>query len=67
MNKEKNCVICFESNCIFNGPSNSDIDTDCTHYFCVDCIQRMYQEDVNCCPICRRDWTDWIQRQEDDD
>ena len=46
-----------------DGPRNSDMITDCRHMICTKCCQK--ESNIKdgkevLCPICRRDWTDWI-------
>ena len=55
------CPICFHNNKIFDGPHNSDIETQCIHYFCTDCIRVMEEKNINRCPMCRADWSEWIR------
>lgn len=64
--EKQSCSICMltydEMGHAFDGPSNSDIDTDCIHYFCTLCLHKMfdnkYENDIKC-PLCRRDISDW--------
>ena len=46
-----------------DGPVNSDYITECRHMICVECCQK--ESNIKdgrevLCPICRRDWTEWI-------
>ena len=67
------CYICYDTDTIFDGKSNSGVVTDCRHFFCIYCIEDMHCNQISQCPICREDWTDWIcshyplSRDDDDD
>ena len=46
-----------------DGPCNSDLITGCRHMICTICCQK--ESNIKdgrevLCPICRRDWTEWI-------
>ncbi len=64
---DKNCYICRveynrDTYILKDGPENSGVykNCPCRHYFCVPCIEQMFYHDINTCPICRFDWTEWI-------
>jgi hypothetical protein len=46
MEKEEGCPICHEKLC--------DIQTECNHFFCEDCITSWF-EISHKCPMCRED------------
>lgn len=57
----KECCICLDNfDWPFDGASNSDIETECEHYFCVRCLHKMFDnKDDIMCPLCRRDISEW--------
>ena len=69
MDSDENCSICYrkyglQSNGIFlckDGHSNSDYITTCEHWFCFNCINKFYIEQVYNCPICNENWLQWIK------
>ena len=69
MDSDENCSICYrkyglQSNGIFlckDGHSNSDYITTCEHWFCCNCIDKFYIEQVYNCPICNENWLQWIK------
>jgi hypothetical protein len=62
------CPICLqtfeETRTSFDGPCNSDIPTNCTHYLCICCWEEIFERSCNCCgvkcPLCREDITEWL-------
>ena len=55
-----------------DGINNSDYESTCKHYICVECCDKMcrkavYDRDEVQCPICRYDWTQWIIYRYKDD
>lgn len=65
MRSDTNCPICYveydRDKCILkHGPSNTDIEDPCPHYFCVDCLRDLQERRILNCPICRKDWSEFI-------
>jgi len=64
---DSHCSICYEKfgreALLMDGPSNSDIETTCKHFFYTCCWEEMRQiaeySDI-LCPLCRVDVTDWL-------
>jgi hypothetical protein len=74
MENDNQCCICFMSydrnnGLLQDGPSNSDIYTNCScrHYFCINCLGEMYNNQIILCPLCRFDFSDWINTHYSDD
>ena len=63
--EEESCPVCFEKfsreNWVLkDGPSNSDFETECCHWLCVDCWTNIYEHGNHQCPICREDVSEWL-------
>jgi hypothetical protein len=64
---EDTCPIClrdYDRNTLLkDGIQNSDCISDCNHWACVECWEQIYYQhnDIDTCPICRSDITDWLQ------
>ncbi len=43
-----------------DGPRNSDIPTECTHWLCFSCWYNRYRKGLRECPICERDVSEWL-------
>jgi len=63
------CPICYEKysdNKIADSIHNTGRESNCRHYFCMDCLYQMGEKSVEeggtiiCCPICREDLTQYI-------
>lgn len=65
------CCICFESYGLQSdgsflcedGKFNSNFAEGCKHSCCYNCCVSLYDNMIDevRCPICREDWTEWIQ------
>ena len=64
---EDACPICLRDydrySLAQDGPQNSDFNSLCNHWCCVECWTKIYyqQNDKDTCPICRADITDWLK------
>lgn len=69
--EDDNCPVCHrrydrDEGPLRDGPSNSDMQTDCTHFLCVDCWSRMYSlyrlyGQKPLCPVCKEECTEWLE------
>jgi len=72
---DENCPLCLikydREKCILKDSiDNSDIASSCKHYFCGDCLRKVYAKlrrefakNIHYkmrCPFCREDWTHWL-------
>jgi hypothetical protein len=74
---EDACPICLRDydrySLAQDGPQNSDFNSLCNHWCCVECWSKIYyqENDKDTCPICRADITEWLKSHypldEDDD
>lgn len=68
MEDSDECPICFhsygtqpdESFLCRDGIDNSNFESACKHYICVTCVYELSKQDEVRCPMCREDWTDWV-------
>jgi len=46
-----------------NGIDNSDYISLCKHYFCNECLKKIYNlyNEIDRCPLCREDITIWLK------
>ena len=75
METDEYCPICLEEydrdTKQMDGIQNSDYESNCIHWACVACWQKIYRlrnvDDY--CPICKRNITDWLKThyETDDD
>lgn len=59
------CAICYEEDCVFDGPANrggEDVYQRalCNHLICVDCLREMCDRGQWKCPFCRCDWDEYF-------
>ena len=71
---DETCPICLEAydreiGRLKDGIQNSDYESNCPHWCCCMCWDTMYKQDKDtyCCPICKRDITDWLKTHYDSD
>jgi len=71
---DEQCPICLEDydkeiGRLKDGIQNSDYESNCPHWCCCMCWDEMYRQDKDtyCCPICKRDITDWLKTHYNDD
>ena len=71
---DETCPICLEAydreiGRLKDGIRNSDCESNCPHWCCSMCWDKMYRQDndTDCCPICKRDITDWLKTHYDND
>jgi len=63
---DEECPICYseysrELGILKDGICNSGYETNCTHWVCMDCCETLSEyEDVKC-PLCREDWSYWLE------
>ena len=62
MDDETFCPICLEEYSrnkyiLKDGNLNQEIDSNCKHWFCIHCLEKMFQNKIFKCPICREDIT----------
>ncbi len=50
-----------------DGPQNSDIPTECTHWLCTDCWTKRQANSLLNCPLCGRDISEWLSKYPLDD
>jgi hypothetical protein len=68
---DERCPICLEEYDRYerqqDGICNSDCESDCPHWGCVNCWKKMWEQhnDIDECPICRRDITNWLKTHYD--
>lgn len=57
-----NCPICYEPRdyAPIDGPSNSDIPTECRHFLCIHCWENIWELGKSECPICRTNVVEWL-------
>jgi hypothetical protein len=60
MSSEEICSLCNKTNIPMDSPNNSDIPTECTHYFCTECWTTRYRHCLKTCPVCNRDISNWL-------
>ena len=74
--KDTECCLCYESYgnqpngtwLCMDGIKNSFFDIQCNHWFCVKCIYKMKKQPTPwLCPLCRLDWTEFIESHYDSD
>ena len=64
---ENTCPICLRDydryTLLKDGPQNSDCNSRCTHWCCIECWYEIYnkENDKDTCPICRADITEWLK------
>jgi hypothetical protein len=66
------CPICYreysrELGILQDGICNSGYQTNCTHYICVDCCKKLSEYKNLKCPLCREDWSYWLESYKEDD
>lgn len=66
------CPVCLRTYsrelCILKDANpNHEIDSECVHYFCVDCLCEMAAHNIITCPLCRGDISSLISIYKDDD
>ncbi len=73
METETCCPICFEEYSrerliLKHGIQNTDYgkDSKCKHWFCVNCIMKMYFKNIYECPLCRTDISEFIEEYADE-
>jgi hypothetical protein len=71
---DETCPICLEAydkeiGRLKDGIQNSEYESNCPHWCCCMCWDTMYKQDKDtyCCPICKRDITDWLKTHYDSD
>lgn len=72
---DETCPICLEAydrelGRLQDGIRNSTYESNCPHWCCCMCLDEMYKQsdgDKCRCPICKRDITDWMKEQYDED
>ena len=62
----KQCDLCKDNNylnseIIFHGPMNSNIPSKCTHWACVDCWNKRFENYQYKCPWCHEDLRAWME------
>jgi hypothetical protein len=58
MNDDDSCPICFEEYSrekfiLKDGNLNHEIESKCKHWFCIQCLAKMFENKIFNCPICR--------------
>jgi hypothetical protein len=71
---DETCPLCLEAydkeiGRLKDGIQNSGYESNCPHWCCCMCWDTMYRQykDTYCCPICKRDITDWLKTHYDSD
>jgi hypothetical protein len=71
---DETCPMCLEEydkeiGRLKDGIQNSEYESNCPHWGCCMCWRGMYKQNKEkyCCPICRRDITDWLKIHYDDE
>ena len=71
---DETCPICLEAydkeiGRLKDGIQNSEYESNYPHWCCSMCWDTMYKQnnDTYCCPICKRDITDWLKTHYDSD
>tara|TARA_Y100000817_G_scaffold289697_1_gene259871 strand:+ start:10123 stop:10665 length:543 start_codon:yes stop_codon:yes gene_type:complete len=53
------CPVCFK---ILD--DNTKTSTKCNHIFCVQCIEKLFENRKNVCPLCRKEITEYYNKNE---
>ena len=72
---KKECPICLctyaEGGSPFDSPCETNIQSKCKHYLCMECWKEIYNRACQCCivkcPLCREDITEWLFSNYDSD
>ena len=60
MENDDECPICFkeysrEKRILKDGNKNHEIESNCSHWFCCECLYNCYKNNIFRCPLCRGD------------
>lgn len=61
MADDNTCLSCGDEKILLDGPSNSDVETNCTCFLCVRCWQEVFDSGDFTCPVCSEDVSEWLE------
>jgi uncharacterized protein (DUF2225 family) len=68
---DEECPVCYETyareTMVFQDSKAIEKNSQCTHWFCVNCLKKMSENDICVCPLCRRDISDLVNSYLSDD